>query len=334
MAASTPAWAWDLLGMVLLSLLGVYLEFQAPFERHLVPETLWRYSYPHGPQSVPTWTLPFLGIFIPLAIILLVARTHGNALETRRAAAGLCLAVALGFAVTNFIKNGVGAFRPDFVARCWPDGEITWASHGVPDCRPTHPRDVMEGRKSFPSGHASMSFSGLSYASAYAAARLGVFSRRRARDPKSASAWRAAAAWAPLALAAAVSISRTQDYWHHLEDVAWGGIIGISCAGVAWAQKRPVSEASGEDEVRRRTTKTATTGSNRRGGDPRGGSGTDDAPSGDGEGDGEREVDDGEREVDDGDREIVEIAARRRRVGAGGCRTRRPGSAEALEAVR
>ena len=49
MAASTPAWAWDLLGMVLLSLLGVYLEFQAPFERHLVPETLWRYSYPHGP---------------------------------------------------------------------------------------------------------------------------------------------------------------------------------------------------------------------------------------------------------------------------------------------
>ena len=43
----------------------VYLEFQAPFERHLVPETLWRASYPHGPQSVPTWTLPFLGIFIP-----------------------------------------------------------------------------------------------------------------------------------------------------------------------------------------------------------------------------------------------------------------------------
>lgn len=330
MAASTPAWAWDLLGMVFLSLLGVYLEFQAPFERHLVPETLWRYSYPHGPQSVPTWTLPFLGIFIPLAIILLVARTHGNALETRRAAAGLCLAVALGFAVTNFIKNGVGAFRPDFVARCWPDGEITWASHGVPDCRPTRPRDVMEGRKSFPSGHASMSFSGLSYASAYAAARLGVFSRRRARDPKSASAWRAAAAWAPLALAAAVSISRTQDYWHHLEDVAWGGIIGISCAGVAWAQKRPVSEAGGEDEVRRqrRATKTATTGSNRRvRNDPRGGSGTDDAPSGDGEGD-------GEREVDDGDREMVEIAARRRRVGAGGRRTRRPGSAEALEATR
>ena len=178
MAASTPAWAWDLLGMVLLSLLGVYLEFQAPFERHLVPETLWRYSYPHGPQSVPTWTLPFLGIFIPLAIILLVARTHGNALETRRAAAGLCLAVALGFAVTNFIKNGVGAFRPDFVARCWPDGEITWASHGVPDCRPTHPRDVMEGRKSFPSGHASMSFSGLSYASAYAAA-ISTSARRK-----------------------------------------------------------------------------------------------------------------------------------------------------------
>ena len=93
---------------------------------------------PTAAQSVPTWTLPFLGIFIPSsAIILLVARTHGNALETRRAAAGLCLAVALGFAVTNFIKNGVGAFRPPgFVARCWPDGEITWAAHGAPTARP------------------------------------------------------------------------------------------------------------------------------------------------------------------------------------------------------
>ena len=332
MTASTPAWAWDLLGMVLLSLVGVYLEFQAPFERHLVPETLWRYSYPHGPQSVPTWTLPFLGIFIPLAIILLVARIHRNALETRRAAAGLCLAVALGFAVTNFIKNGVGAFRPDFAARCWPDGKITWASHGVPDCRPTHPRDVMEGRKSFPSGHASMSFSGLSYSSAYAAARLGVFSHRLARDPKSASLWRAAAAWAPLALAAAVSISRTQDYWHHLEDVAWGGIIGVSCAGVAWMQKRPISEASGGggggggdgDGV---------AGSARRGRDRRGGSAMDYAPLGDGGDDADREMDDG---ADDGGGSLAGIAARGRgrRDGGRGSRSRRTGSAEALEAAR
>ena len=65
----------------------------------------------------------------------------------------------------------------------------------------------------------------------------------------------------------------------------------------------------------------------------RGGSGTDDAPSGGGEGDGEREVDDGEREVDDDDPKSSESP---RVVVASGRGTSNPtpGSAEALEAVQ
>ena len=54
-----------------VALLAAYLEFQPPFERHLVPETLPRVSYPHrGEQTFPTWTLPFLGVIIPVSVIL------------------------------------------------------------------------------------------------------------------------------------------------------------------------------------------------------------------------------------------------------------------------
>ena len=261
--------------MIALSLLGIVLEFADPFERYLVAERLPEYSYPHGPQSVPTWTLPFLGIFIPLGIILLVASSSpprptsssatddptdpGSAeepppassppplffsSELRRASAGLCLSVALGFAVTNALKVSVGAFRPDFAARCWPpDGASPrWAAPGRPECAPSaNPRAVAEGRKSFPSGHASMAFSGLAYASAYVATKLRVFDGSLATDPSRASTPRLLCALAPVALAAAVAVSRERDYWHHPEDARVGSVVGVVSAGIAWALKRPVA---------------------------------------------------------------------------------------------
>ena len=273
-APPAPAWVADLLGMIALSLLGIVLEFADPFERYLVAERLPEYSYPHGPQSVPTWTLPFLGIFIPLGIILLVASSSpprptsssatddptdpGSAEEPppassppplfspelRRASAGLCLSVALGFAVTNALKVSVGAFRPDFAARCWPpDGASPrWAAPGRPECAPSaNPRAVAEGRKSFPSGHASMAFSGLAYASAYVATKLRVFDGSLATDPSRASTPRLLCALAPVALAAAVAVSRERDYWHHPEDARVGSAVGVVSAGIAWALKRPVA---------------------------------------------------------------------------------------------
>jgi hypothetical protein len=87
-----------------------------------------------------------------------------------------------------------------------------------------------------------MSFAGLAYASIYLTARLRVFSPP---DPNEASMWRMAVSWAPAALAAAVGISRTQDYWHHCEDVCAGAVIGLSTAALAFAQKQPLCRVPG-----------------------------------------------------------------------------------------
>ena len=129
--ARPDAWKSDILVSALLALLAAYLEFQPPFERHLVPETLPRVSYPHrGEQTFPTWTLPFLGVIIPVSVILAASLVQTDSVarsraETKRLIVGLLLAVTLGFAVTNALKNSVGAFRPDFHARCWPNGAKT-----------------------------------------------------------------------------------------------------------------------------------------------------------------------------------------------------------------
>ena len=255
--ARPDAWKSDILVSALLALFAAYLEFQPPFERHLVPETLPRVSYPHkGEQTFPTWTLPFLGVIIPASIILAasLARTDSVArsrAETKRAIVGLLLAVTLGFAVTNALKNSVGAFRPDFRARCWPNGAKTaWEAPGIPKCASNHDvRLVSEGRKSFPSGHASVAFSGLAFASAVVAERLAVFggsADSAAKNIQPAPAWRLAAAAAPVALALTVSVSRVTDYMHHVEDVVGGGVIGLAAARAAWAAKRPFRRGGDE----------------------------------------------------------------------------------------
>ena len=87
--ARPDAWKSDILVSALLALLAAYLEFQPPFERHLVPETLPRVSYPHkGEQTFPTWTLPFLGVIIPASIILAASLARTDSVARSRATRG------------------------------------------------------------------------------------------------------------------------------------------------------------------------------------------------------------------------------------------------------
>ncbi len=46
----------------------------------------------------------------------------------------------------------VGRPRPNFVALCWPEGDVTWdANSGLAICS-KNAKNAAEGRKSFPSG--------------------------------------------------------------------------------------------------------------------------------------------------------------------------------------
>lgn len=196
----------------------------------------------------PSKYLPIYNFFIPAGFILVTAlfsRTNlfkrvstnqeideEHAKEDRiqsvvRAILGLMMSVTVTLYITCIIKHSVGRLRPDFLARCDPAPIIIsdrspFHTSLITECR-GDPKVILEGRKSFPSGHASFSFAGLTFATLYAIRELnilgGVF-----------FAHRALYAAAPVSFASLIAGSRIVENWHHWEDVLAGSFLGIIIA--------------------------------------------------------------------------------------------------------
>ena len=220
--------------------IGVWLETATPHQRFVQGDLLWRYSYPHGENTVPTVVVPLIAFVVPLVCMLLMPKRLNPAVRKERAIGGLCASVGLTWVVTCGMKNVIGGIRPDFVARCWPDGNRVWAAVGVPSCSGANDV-VQQGRRSFPSGHTSMSFSGFVYCSLYLAAwlKIGEEDRRLGRWE---GIWKLVIVLAPTILAGFIGLTRIRDYWHHWEDVTVGALLGSAFAYAAWVHKRPYAK--------------------------------------------------------------------------------------------
>ncbi|CAI5519196.1 unnamed protein product [Closterium sp. Naga37s-1] len=172
----------------------------------------------------------------------------------------LCLQLCDHLLLTNALKVSIGRPRPHFFIVCFPSGVPVYGSDGNAQCNGSS-SSVMESRVSFPSGHtsmsfavsfsgltyaalflaaklqASMSFSGLTYAALFLAAKLQAFSLTYAALFLAAKLqafstrgrgqlWRLVPSACCLAGAASVGITRVVDYWHFPFDVFVGGLIG------------------------------------------------------------------------------------------------------------
>ncbi|KAJ7685050.1 phosphatidic acid phosphatase type 2/haloperoxidase [Mycena polygramma] len=149
---------------------------------------------------------------------------------------GLILGLAMTGSITQFTKLTVGRPRPDLIDRCQPIPGSVDPIYGVSNASIcTTPLDsalMLDGFRSFPSGHSSLSFAGLGFLAFYLAGKLHLFDNRG----YAAKAW---VSLVPFAGAALVAISRTMDYRHHWQDVLVGAILGTAVSYFSYRQYYP-----------------------------------------------------------------------------------------------
>lgn len=159
-------------------------------------------------------------------------------------------AVGLTQLLTDAIKNYVGYLRPIFYEVCIPNATYQTC---------TSDEDVQGARRSFPSGHASLSFCGLGLLSFFLEVNFGVKSLRGTQyspvdaspadmDADTLRSFQRTVAFArvasilsksPLILSGFIAASRVVDNKHFPADVVGGSAIGLSIAwwihGIWWA---------------------------------------------------------------------------------------------------
>ncbi|KAL4813675.1 PAP2 superfamily-domain-containing protein [Aspergillus spinulosporus] len=256
------------------------------------------YSYPHTEdETISTSVLVVVSLIAPAVVIVAVCllltpgqsidrsgadpRSSSRALLLRRKIwewnagwLGLGLACAAAFMATEGLKDLYGKPRPDMLARCDPDLEniATYAVGGLGQrlqgaptlvswdiCRNKADSLKRDGFASFPSGHSSLSFAGLTYFSLWLCSKFSIKFPYLAHTPltqdlrprnRFATRNQGAAppiylmilAFVPWAVAFFISASRWFDYRHHGFDIIFGSVLGMSVAWVAFRLYSPPLE--------------------------------------------------------------------------------------------
>ncbi len=165
----------------------------------------------------------------------MLAKLRKRAGETHAAICTYAVALGLNALFTNFAKNYVGYLRPIFFHYCAPNNDYEQCTGNTDSVR-----------VSFPSGHASQSFCGLTLFMLYLELTLGLSSvrvwRPITRDDgtteltvdyrKDPAIHRAISvlSLAPIFVAWFVATSRVHDNKHFPADVVGGTVIGVLVA--------------------------------------------------------------------------------------------------------
>lgn len=186
-------------------------------------------------QAVPEWLLILLCPVFTAVVVSSTGYFFGPKGDTHAAVCALMLSVGCSEFITSFIKLYVGYLRPNFYSRC----EFSVANV---QCESEDNNILIDARRSFPSGHASLSFSCMAFLSLFFFGKVGLHRLKATHigvnevSPLEVQKYylkkRALSmiATTPISLAVLISASRVRDDWHHPADIVCGSLIGLLSA--------------------------------------------------------------------------------------------------------
>jgi membrane-associated phospholipid phosphatase len=170
--------------------------------------------------QVPGTLLVVTSLYIPLIIISIVGfLRHKSLQEVQAGICGLLTAIGISEGFTSSIKLYVHRRRPNFYALC--DFSID-----LNQCTGSY-KHQLESQISFPSGHSSESFCGMTYLALFFLGMIGIRRHRQRSRRRLLSIFSCVI---PLSWCSFVASSRIVDNWHHVSDVVAGSLIGFCAA--------------------------------------------------------------------------------------------------------
>ncbi|ORE04895.1 acid phosphatase/Vanadium-dependent haloperoxidase [Rhizopus microsporus var. microsporus] len=236
----TLSYLFDWILVIIMTVVFFAIDNITPFHRQFsIHDKTIMFPYAEH-ERVPVWLLLVICFVIPFAIIGGITLSglgyKRNIYDFHAGVLGLCLGLSMTIMLTDVIKITAGRPRPDMLSRCKPalDAEDPPLGLSTVDICTTdiHSHIMIDGFKSFPSGHSSFSFAGLGYLSFYMAGKLRLFDEK-------GHTYKGFCCIFPFIGAALVAISRTEDYRHHWHDVFIGALLGTVCAYFAYRQYYP-----------------------------------------------------------------------------------------------
>ncbi|KAJ3557418.1 hypothetical protein NM688_g1485 [Phlebia brevispora] len=186
-------------------------------------------SHVHRKNQISGDMNMLVALLIPGITVIVVGTLRISAMEIHHGLLSLWSGSGFTILMTEFLKNRVGRLRPDFLDRCkW--NETLAACTGDPE-------QVTDGRRSFPSGHSSAAWAGMTFLSLYLAGVTGAWCLHRSTPSRYLSSSRLVKfciTLAPIVFATWVAISRLEDYRHHREDVIVGSLLGMCTAATCY----------------------------------------------------------------------------------------------------
>ncbi|KAI9922105.1 hypothetical protein PsorP6_000034 [Peronosclerospora sorghi] len=192
-------------------------------------------------QQVPMAALVGFGVGVPIITNLFINYAlpkfrdiRNIPHDTRDFFLTILQSTSMATLLTQFTKNMTGRFRPCFYDMCKWKYDVSW--DGLTNlCQSAS--GEKEGRKSFPSGHASFAFATMLVLTLYLLGRSSINCENRSETVMRGGhkMLKLFFCFIPTFVASWVAITRTIDNWHHYADILAGSIIGAVSACLSYS---------------------------------------------------------------------------------------------------